>query len=190
MRTLSEVVRYMLCDRPSGQSLCAIYGSTNCAVNLQIDPTSSLSHNIFKFCRVGFRVRHTDASSLGICPPEEKGLNPYTSDACLRITPLGLSNQVRLNQAHCQERGRTMACRRIQCVDSPLYACSQVHTLCKARMYNPWGSIVCAEQSMDCLDPYFAHGTIHGLRARAIHRLLRYLWIHRLRRTIYGLSQA
>ena len=34
-------------------------------------------------------------------------------------------------------------------------------------MYNPWGSIVCAEQSMDCLDPYFAHGTIHGLRAQS-----------------------
>ena len=29
------------------------------------------------------------------------------------------------------------------------------------------GSIVCAEQSMDCLDPYFAHGTIHGLRAQS-----------------------
>ena len=58
------------------------------------------------------------------------------------------------------------ACRRVQCVDSPLYACSQV-PLRKARMYNPWGSIVCAEQSMDCLDPYFAHGTIHGLRAQS-----------------------
>ena len=34
-------------------------------------------------------------------------------------------------------------------------------------MYNPWGSIVCAEQSMDCLNPYFAHGTIHGLRAQS-----------------------
>ena len=34
-------------------------------------------------------------------------------------------------------------------------------------MYNPWGSIVCAEQSMDCLDPYFAHGAIHGLRAQS-----------------------
>ena len=34
-------------------------------------------------------------------------------------------------------------------------------------MYNPWGSIVCAEQSMDCLNPYFAHGTIHGLRAKS-----------------------
>ena len=48
----------------------------------------------------------TDASFLVI---EEKVLYPYTSDACLRITPLGLSNQVRLNQAHCQERGRTVA---------------------------------------------------------------------------------
>ena len=47
-------------------------------------------------------------------------------------------------------------------MDSLLYACSQVHTLCKARMYNPWGSIVCAEQSMDCLDPYFAL-VWHGL---------------------------
>ena len=28
-------------------------------------------------------------------------------------------------------------------------------------------SIVCAEQSMDCLHPYFAHGTIHGLRAQS-----------------------
>ena len=56
---------------------------------------------------------------------------------------------------------------QVQCVDSQFYACSQVHTLRKARMYNPWGSIVCAEQSMDCLDPCFAHGTIHGLRAQS-----------------------
>ena len=34
-------------------------------------------------------------------------------------------------------------------------------------MYNPLGPIVCAEQSMDCLDPYFAHGTIHGLHAQS-----------------------
>ena len=29
-------------------------------------------------------------------------------------------------------------------------------------MYNPWGSTFCAEQSMDCLDPYFAHGTMRA----------------------------
>ena len=44
-----------------------------------------------------------------------------------------------------------------------------VKSLCARHVsvYNPWGSIVCAEQSMDCLDPYFAHGTIHGLRAQS-----------------------
>ena len=34
-------------------------------------------------------------------------------------------------------------------------------------VYNPWGSIVCAEQSMDCVNPCFAHGTIHGLHAQS-----------------------
>ena len=35
------------------------------------------------------------------------------------------------------------------------------------------GSIVCAEKSMDCLDPCFAHGTIHGpgLRAQSTDRI-------------------
>ena len=59
-------------------------------------------------------------------------------------------------------------------------------SLRKARICNPWGSIVCPEQSMDCLDPCFAHDTIHGLRAQSTLLLLRNLWIHRLRRTIYG----
>ena len=41
-----------------------------------------------------------------------------------------------------------------------VYACSQVHTLRKARMYKIHGD------PMDCLNPYFAHSTIHGLRAQ------------------------
>ena len=52
------------------------------------------------------------------------------------------------------------------------YIAVQVHTLHKARRYNPWGSIVCTVRSMDCVnpidcarqstdcpDPYFAHNT-------------------------------